>query len=53
MRESVVPVDYAGKSGTFVVPGGVGREYVLKADIRSKNRLDDEEAINCGLTVSR
>ena len=40
-----VPVDGAGKSGTFVVPAGVGREYVLKADIRSKTRLDGEEAI--------
>ena len=29
---------------TFVVPAGVGREYVLKADIRSKNRLDGKEA---------
>ena len=40
-----VPVANAGKSGTFVVPAGVGREYVLKADIRSKNRLDGKEAI--------
>ena len=40
-----VQVDGAGKSGTFVVPAGVGREYVLKADIRSKTRLDGEEAI--------
>ena len=32
-----VPVANAGKSGTFVVPAGVGR--VAKADIRSKNRL--------------
>ena len=30
---------------TFVVPAGVGREYVLKADIRSKNRLDGKEPI--------
>ena len=31
-----VQVDDAGKSGTFVVPAGVGREYVLKADIRPR-----------------
>ena len=28
-----------------LLPAGVGREYVLKADIRSKNRLDGKEAI--------